>query len=96
MSGGSMNHLYSRLEEAAENIRNGLTYTGEPRDYNPMRVKLAELMEHVAAALYNIEMVDSSDIAPGSEFDSIRAAFKFARETKIYVSDEGVIKNDAH
>ena len=62
MSGGSMNYLYRRIEEAA----NFTTNTPERRAFAAHLVK-------VAKALHDIEWADSSDYGPGDENEAIRA-----------------------
>jgi hypothetical protein len=61
MSGGSMNYLYRRLEDAIFD-----TSTAERRAFR------AHLMK-VAKALHDIEWVDSGDSGPGDENAAIRA-----------------------
>ena len=61
MSGGSMNYLYSRLDDATF-----LTNT-------PERKAFAKHLRLVANALHDIEWVDSSDYGLGDENEAIRA-----------------------
>jgi len=62
MSGGSMNYLFSRLENDADFSE----HTSE-------RKAFAKHLKLVAKALHDIEWVDSSDYGPGDEVAAIRA-----------------------
>ena len=61
MSGGSMDYMYSRLEQ--------VTF----EQNTPLRKQFAEHLKLVAQALHDIEWVDSADYAPGDEDEAIRA-----------------------
>lgn len=65
MSGGSMNYLYSRIENDAVFPQN----TAE-------RKAFAAHLKKVAKALHDIEWVDSCDYSPGMESEAIRACLK--------------------
>lgn len=62
MSGGSMNYLYSKLENDAEF-----------RHTTPERKAFAKHLEKVAKALHDIEWVDSGDYGHGEDSEAIRA-----------------------
>jgi hypothetical protein len=62
MSGGSMNHLYSKLK-----------YEANFRLDTPERRAFAKHLELVIKALHDIEWVDSADYGPGDENKAIRA-----------------------
>lgn len=64
MSGGSLDYLYSRVNDAADLI----AYSGEP-----LRCAFAEHLRKVAKALHDIEWVMSCDYGPGDDADAIRA-----------------------
>lgn len=63
MSGGSMNYLYSLVDEAA----NDLIDSGDIQ-----RVAFGMHLKLVARALRSIEWVDSGDYGPGDEYDDIK------------------------
>lgn len=77
MSGGSMNYLYRRVEDAADNIETGRDYDlyddYTPRPVDPKRLAFAAHLRLVAKALHDIEWVDSGDCVPGDEHDAIDA-----------------------
>ena len=62
MSGGTMNHLYSKLEREA-------TFTAD----TPERKAFAKHIKLVAKALHDIEWVDSGDYGHGDDTEAIRA-----------------------
>lgn len=61
MSGGSMNYLYSKLDDA--------TF----RQDTPERRAFAKHLKLVAKALHDIEWVDSGDYSRGGDTAAIRA-----------------------
>ena len=61
MSGGSMDYLYSKLENAEFSLN------------TPERKAFAKHLELVAKALHDIEWVDSCDYGKGDENEAIRA-----------------------
>lgn len=83
MSGGSMDYLYSRVEDAA-NIIGG----------TPERKAFARHLYRVAEALHDIEWVDSCDYGPGDENAAIMACvsgsdvLESAIESARYARDE--------
>lgn len=64
MSGGSLDYVYQRVEEAAGSIR-GRT------DATPLHLAFAEHLDKVAKALHDIEWVYSCDYGEGREEDAI-------------------------
>lgn len=72
MSGGSMDYLYSKVEEAASQMRGG----------NPLREAFKAHLEKVAKALHDIEWVDSCDYGDGDENEAIRAVFQHAKRLR--------------
>jgi len=62
MSGGSMNYLYSRIENDAEF-----------RTHTPQRRAFKAHLLKVIKALHDIEWVDSGDYGPGDENAAIEA-----------------------
>lgn len=87
MSGGSMNYIYSRLEQDA-------IFTQS----TPERRAFAKHIGKVVKALKDIEWVDSWDCAPGDEDeairdclapgDTLRAAVEMAEEAMAAVQAE--------
>lgn len=75
MSGGSLDYVYRRVDDAADSIS----------ATTPQRKAFVELLRRVAVALHDIEWVDSGDWAKGDENDAINACFNFdvAAETLI-------------
>jgi hypothetical protein len=61
MSGGSMDYLYSKVEDASF------------RTHTPERKAFAAHLVKVANALHDIEWVDSNDYGEGDENKAIRA-----------------------
>jgi hypothetical protein len=62
MSGGSMDYLYQRVEDVADELQ---------RSPNPRRAIFGHHLALVAKALHDIEWVDSGDSSPGYEHDAI-------------------------
>lgn len=62
MSGGSMNYLYSRVEDVADELID----SGDVR-----RVAFGMHLKLVSKALRSIEWVDSADYGPGDEYADI-------------------------
>lgn len=73
MSGGSMEYLYSKVEEAVERLNQGGVYYGPYSDIDPLRRAFADHLLLVAKALHDIEWVDDADYEPGDERASIEA-----------------------
>jgi hypothetical protein len=67
MSGGSYDYVYSRIDEIE--IRDA--------DTNPRRAAFQKLLRLVAAAMHDIEWVDSGDYCPDEENETIDACFGF-------------------
>jgi hypothetical protein len=65
MSGGSMNYLYLKLKYDA-------TFSTDTPERKAFKAHLAK----VAKALHDIEWVDSGDMGPGDELESIRACLQ--------------------
>lgn len=65
MSGGSWDYVYCRVQDAADRLVN---------EKCPYRRALGKKLSLMAAALHEIEWVDSHDRSAGSETESIRAA----------------------
>jgi len=63
MSGGSMDYVYFRVEEAAEKVS----------ESTALRAQFKAHLALVARALHDIEWVDSADYGPGAEDEAIRA-----------------------
>ena len=68
MSGGSMDYLYRRVEDAT-------VYNSTHPGANALRGAFRAHLLLVAKALHDIEWVDSGDYGPGRECDAIHACF---------------------
>ena len=80
MSGGSMDYLYNRVEDA-----NFVEYTPERRAFR-------QHLNLVAQALHDIEWVDSSDNAKGSENEAILKVLGKERVVEQLVSEAKSIR----
>lgn len=67
MSGGSYDYLYSKIEDAANAVNTRRNSMG------PLRAAFAKHLLLVAAAMRDVEWVDSCDSSPGTEDAAIRA-----------------------
>ena len=65
MSGGSLDYLYSRVEDAADRI--------ERTHDDPLHKAFAEHLRKVAKALHDVEWVMSGDYALDDDDEAIRA-----------------------
>jgi hypothetical protein len=65
MSGGSLDYVYSRVQDAAMQIRN--------RSQDPMHIAFVNHLEKVSKALHDIEWVFSCDYGDGDEEKAIMA-----------------------
>lgn len=66
MSGGSLDYVYARVEDAAMNVAS--------RAQTPLHRAFAMHLHKVAKALRDLEWMLSCDTAEGSEIEAIRAA----------------------
>lgn len=73
MSGGSYNYAYQHVEQFAEMLNAGKDCNGRPRGSTRARKKFAAHLLLVAAAMKDIEYVDSGDCDPGDEDAAIAA-----------------------
>lgn len=64
MSGGSMDYLCHKVEDAEFDLT------------TPLRVRFAAHLKLVAKALHDIEWVDSADYGPGDEDEAILACLE--------------------
>lgn len=71
MSGGSWYGAYDNIGEIADRLL---------RSKCPYRVAFGKLMSSAAAAIYDIDMVDSGDFSHGSEIEAIRKVLGVASE----------------
>lgn len=73
MSGGSLDYLYSRVEEAAVKIssRYGSVVDGELSPYQPKAMAFAKLLFQVSRALHDIEWDMSGDGSDWKEVDKL-------------------------
>jgi hypothetical protein len=65
MSGGSWEYLYSKIDDAADTLIQGK---------EPLRRAFGKKMKLYAAAMHDIEWVDSGDYGEGEEVESIEKA----------------------
>ena len=65
MSGGSLDYVYQRVDDAADAI-------GRRAD-TPLQHAFAVHLKKVATALHELEWVWSCDTSPGDEIDAIKA-----------------------
>lgn len=65
MSGGSWDYIYGRFEETAERLR---------AERDPLRRALGDRIALIAAAMRDIEWVDSGDYGKGDDVEAIRKA----------------------
>lgn len=77
MSGGSWDYFYYKLEEVAEKLS---------WQDNPLRKAMGKKLKEAAAALHDIEWVDSSDYGEG---DDVKAIKKFLGK-----NPEGIIAQE--
>ena len=71
MSGGSMNYVYMKVDDAAQAFSLS----------TPLRRAFSEHLSLVAKALHDIEWVDSCDYGKGDEEAAIRKVFAHAGST---------------
>jgi len=64
MSGGSLDYVYFKVEEAAESVR-------ARAEGNPLYLAFSDHLKLVATALHDIEWVLSSDTSPGDDTRAI-------------------------
>jgi hypothetical protein len=69
MSGGSLNYLYQRVEEAAD--KKSFVHDAGFKQNTPLRKAFAKHLLKVAKALHDIEWVDSDDMSVGDENQAI-------------------------
>ncbi len=63
MSGGSLDYVYSRLNDAVIEIKRRAT--------TPLQKAFAEHLNDVSMALYDLEMLYSGDFSDGDEIESL-------------------------
>lgn len=84
MSGGSWDYLYSKLEDTADSLMHSSL---------PERKAFGRLMMKCAAAMHDIEWVDSSDMSKGQEMPAIEAAL--GNNAKALILTEVIAQADA-
>jgi hypothetical protein len=83
MSGGSMDYLYRRLKDVADEL--------QEKSQTPLRRAFGKHLELVSGALHDIEWVDSCDYGGGDEIEAIEKALgKPSKEMQIEI-----LKDDA-
>ena len=82
MSGGSLDYIYGRLDDAADTIAS--------RAEKPLHKAFAKHLRLVSAALHDLEWVWSCDYSPGDEDNSIRAVV--SRTEEIQAAKEAIEK----
>lgn len=65
MCGGSWNYLYYDIDDAADSLI---------QDGDPLRKAFGNKMKLIAAAMHDIEWVDSGDYGNGEEVEAIEKA----------------------
>lgn len=65
MSGGSYDYAYSKVDDMADSLLS---------DKNPLRRAFAKHLKLVAAAMHDIEWVDSADYGTGDDVEAIEKA----------------------
>ena len=65
MSGGSLDYVYGRVNDAAQSIKS--------RSKKPLHIAFAKHLEKVASALHDLEWVFSGDYSEPAEEKAIRA-----------------------
>jgi hypothetical protein len=73
VSGGSWDYVYRHVEDAAERMETEARATMRPGSRPTLRAEFAAHLRLVAAALHDVEWVDSCDYGPGDDVDAIRA-----------------------
>jgi hypothetical protein len=79
MSGGSLDYVYGRVDDAAGEIRSRAT--------RPEHKAFADHLVKVAKALHDCEWVFSSDYGPGDELESIMQCIKPAAVIEAAIKD---------
>ena len=72
MSGGSLNYVYQRVEEAADEVRDNAT--------TELHRQFADHLRLVAKALHDFEWVLSADYGEGDEVAAIKAVLSSTGE----------------
>ena len=67
MAGGSWGYLYYDIDDAADTLI---------RDKDPLRKAFGKKMKKMAAAMHDIEWVDSGDYVHGEEMEAIKKALE--------------------
>lgn len=76
MSGGSMDYVYSRVLEASLRLKQCNTGPSIHPDAATLREWMVQHLDLVAAALHDIEWVDSDDYSPGDEVSALKAVVR--------------------
>lgn len=80
MSGGSWQYLYDKIDDAADRLITGKRV--------PERIAFGHHMKKVAAAMHDIEWVDSCDYGCGAEIKAIDAVLLGPNKTPVDVAIE--------
>lgn len=83
MSGGSLDYVYIRVEDAAWSIGK--------RAETPLHKAFAKHLHYVAAALHDLEWLYSGDYSDGREVDSIRRCLSPEAELEAIIQEAGKI-----
>lgn len=86
MSGGSYNYAYCRVEDFAASLRHTSSHI-------PARMAFATLLDKVAAAMHDIEWVDSGDYSVGKDLPAIRACVGRSDELQELLKQASEIRN---
>lgn len=85
MSGGSMNYLYSTIEQ-------NLTFDKNTKE----RKAFYKHMQAIIQALHDIEWVDSGDYGPGDENKAINKCISKAHLMETTLEEARELRNDLH
>ncbi len=87
MSGGSWDYVYLKFRAMADALKEGRCTDSDakarvtPKSAEARR-RFGDLMELVAAAVHDIEWVDSSDLSEEDELEAINNVFDALKEKK--------------
>jgi len=83
MSGGSLDYVYGRLNDAVSEIKRRAT--------TPLQKAFANHLNDVSMALYDLEMLYSGDFSEGDEIESLRKCVSNSMVLSCVVDDAKLI-----
>ena len=86
MSGGSLDYVYGRVEDASDTILN--------RSKKPLHTAFAKHLKDVAVALHDLEWVLSGDTSEPDEEQAIRKCINKSNEIKSAIEEAEIAKNN--